>query len=322
MEMKQLTEFECNIISETRRETFKKNKDNISRTEAYFSYYKRHPEIEWSFLASMVSRNGGYNMCDLQGEYFLQLLKPSIRERLFLTYERANWLIFNDVYPQLMIYDYSTKLERPMFHLLHYFNISSFIQREWENFWRDKNRKRLMTSLIINEQNVIQKPVIEHHVYRKKVFHSVLFQIEDMFHFSCVLFPTMSGYIYGASVNGFRNLSKRIDLGKRLANILFQPHLFPAFYEYANKQVHTGSRYDYERYFTRKMYRKTPYLRAAFPIINHHIHIQEDWSLNRRIQKTWLDEKVQHIHTIHLNEWYEKKQNQIMAAVAFRNLLR
>ncbi|HYK72281.1 MAG TPA: DUF2515 family protein, partial [Pseudoneobacillus sp.] len=260
--MLKYTTIEQKIVQEIKKRTSKQNKDNISRTDAYFRYFKKHPDIKWSFLASMVSRNGGYNMCDLEGEYFSKILEPTFRTQLFLTYERANWLIFHDVYPQLLIYDYSTKLNRPLFHLLKFFQVSNFILREWNLYWKNQDQQRLMNSLIINEQNVIQKPVIEHHIYKKKVFHSVAFQLEDWFHFSSVLFPTRNGEVYGASVNGFRKLGKRIDLGKRLADILFQSKLFPMFYEFAEKQVHTGSRYDYEQYFVTKTYRKTPYLRT------------------------------------------------------------
>lgn len=310
------------IVKKIKYLTEKNNKDNITRTDSYFTYFKAHPEIRWSFLASMVSRNGGYNMCDLQGEYFTQLLEANIRKRLFLTYERANWLIFQDVYPQLLVYDYSTKIKRPLFHLLKYFYVSNFIKNEWEIFWGKGDETRLMNALIINEQNVIQKPIIEHPVYKKKVFQSALFKFEDWFHFSCVLFPTCSGELYGASVNGFRKLEKRIDLGKRLADILFHSRLFPYFFEFARKQTHTGSRFDYEKYFRRKVGKKTPYLRAAFPIITHHIHEKKDWSKERRVSNSWLHGKVKHRHPTHITDWYETKQNQLNAIVALKTLLK
>jgi hypothetical protein len=322
MTMRQKMIDEMTIVKEIVKITNKKNKDNISRTDAYFYYYLNHPDISWSFLASMVSRNGGYNMCDLQGEYFSQLLDFSFRKRLFLTYERANWLIFHDVFPQLLLYEYSTKLDRPLFHLLKFFRVSNFMKREWEFFWTERNEKRLTHALIINEQNVIQEPIIEHHLYKKKVFQSFLFRLEDWFHLSCVLFPTCRGDVFGASVNGFRKLEKRIDLGKRLADILFDPRLFPHFFEFAKSQVHTGSRNDYERYFFRKIGGKTPSLRASFPIVDHHIHEKEDWSTNRNIPKSWLDGKVHHKHPIYLSDWYEKKQNEMKTLVVLKDIVR
>jgi hypothetical protein len=322
MKMSQEKFNEITIVNTIQILTNKKNIDNVSRTDAYFNFYLSHPEIKWSFLASMVSRNGGYNMCDLQGEYFSQLLDFSIRKRLFLTYERANWLIFHDVFPQLLLYDYSTKMNRPLFHLLKFFRVSNFMEKEWETFWNERNELRLIHALIINEQNVIQKPIIEHHIYKKKVFQSLLFRLEDWFHLSCVLFPTCGGELYGASVNGFRKLEKRIDLGKRLANILFDSRLFPHFLEFAKRQTHTGSRNDYERFFLRKIGGETPSLRATYPIVEHHIHEKIDWSKNHRVPKSWLHERVRHKHPIYLSDWYEMKQNEIKALVAINNIFK
>ncbi len=45
---------------------------------------------------------------------------------------------------------------------------------------RKADKNRLTTALIINEQNVIQTPVIEHPVYRKKVFHSLIFSLSRL----------------------------------------------------------------------------------------------------------------------------------------------
>jgi hypothetical protein len=311
--MHHLSEEEKKSMSQILIETNKNNIDNISRTTAYFTYFKKNPDITWAFLASMVSRNGGWNMCDLEGSIFPHLLEMKTRKQLFLTYERANWLIFQDVFPQLLIYQYSMEKKRPMFHLLPHFHVSSFIQKEWIRYWKTRDRNRLMTALIINEQNVIQTPVIEHPVYRSKVFHSMIFSFQDWLHFSCVLFPTCGGELYGASVNGFRSLSKRINLGKRLANILFQPRLFPYFYEFAESTPHTGSRFDYEQYFI-KLYptkRDSPFLRTTFPVIEHHIHLYEDWSIKRVVSPLWLHFPAHHRHPIHLTDWYIVKKEQL-----------
>ncbi|MDR6998510.1 DUF2515 domain-containing protein [Neobacillus niacini] len=319
--MNHFTIQEQEIIRQIITETEKKNIDNISRTNAYLRYFKKKPDIIWSFLAHMVSRNGGWNMCDLEGTIFPHLLEPKIRKQLFLTYERANWLIFHDVFPQLLLYQYSTKLERPMFHLLPYFNVSSFIQKEWVRYWNEGDKHRMTTALIINEQNVIQQPIIEHPVYKKKVFRSMIFAFQDWLHFSCVLFPTSGGEVYGASVYGFRSVSKRIQLGKRLANILFDSRLFPYFFEFANRTPHTGSRYDYEQYFKTKIVRKTPILRAAFPVIEHHRHTYEDWSKHQFVSPIWLHGPVSHKHPIHLTDWYFKKLSQLELMLALKNTL-
>jgi len=319
--MNHLTIQEQTIIRQILSETKNKNIDNISRTDAYFTFFKKNPDIIWSFLASMVSRNGGWNMCDLEGSIFPQLIDASMRKQLFLTYERANWLIFQDVFPQLLLYHYSTKINRSMFHLLPYFNVSAFIQKEWNQYWEVNDRSRLTTALIINEQNVIQTPVIEHPVFKKKVFHSMIFSFQDWLHFSCVLFPTCGGEVYGASVNGFRSLSKRINLGKRLASILFHPRLLPYFLEFAEKTPHTGSRYDYEQYFKIKTDRKTPLLRTSFPVIIHHQHTYEDWSKHRRVSPAWLYFPPHHHHPIHLTDWYITKSNQLQLLLSLQKVL-
>ncbi|WP_042457753.1 DUF2515 domain-containing protein [Neobacillus dielmonensis] len=319
--MNHLTLHEQNIVSQIQAETSKKNIDNISRTNAYFSFFKRYPEIIWSFLASMVSRNGGWNMCDLEGSIFPQLLAPEVRKRLFMTYERANWLIFHDAYPQLMLYQYSTKLNRPLFHLLPLFHVSRFMQKEWERYWQTKDNGRLTTALIINEQNVIQDPVIEHPVYKKKVFHSFIFNFQDWFHFSCVLFPTCGGEVYGASVSGFKSLSKRIELGKRLVRILFHPRLFPHFFEFAEKTPHTGSRFDYEQYFKTRSAGRTPILRKTFPIVEHQQHVYIDWSKERFVSPLWLHAPARFKHPIQLTDWYYEKSNQLQLLVSLKNLM-
>ena len=122
------------------------NKDNISRTQAYFSFYQKYPEIKWSFLASMVSRNAGWNMCDLEGSILSKSLSPEYRKRLFLTYETANAIIFRDVFPQLLLYHYSTELQTFLFHLLPEFFTSKFMQQEWTEFWYRRDEERLMTA--------------------------------------------------------------------------------------------------------------------------------------------------------------------------------
>jgi len=321
MNMNHLTIQERTIIRQIAAETNKKNVDNISRTEAYFSFFKKNPDIIWSFLASMVSRNGGWNMCDLQGSIFPQLLSDMTRKQLFLTYERANWLIFHDIFPQLLVYQYSTKLNQQMFHLLPHFHVSTFIQKEWVRYWKENDKDRLTTSLIINEQNVIQTPIIDHPVYKKKVFQSKIFSFQDWLHFSCVLFPTCGGEVYGASANGFKSLSKRINLGKRLASILFHPRLFPYFYEFAEKTPHTGSRNDYEQYFRTKTGQKTPILRASFPVIKHNQHVYEDWSKHRRVSPVWLHLPAKHRQPIHITDWYFAKSNQLQLMLALQRTL-
>src|SRR5690625_990593 len=142
------------------KQTKKHNTDNISRTHAYLQYYLQYPEIEWALVASMVSRNAGWNMTDLYLSPFQQLFSKKELSKLFMTYERANWLIFSDAYPQLLIYSQSKLTKKPLFHLLKKFRVSLFMIEEWHHFWNYQDKERLVRSLIINEQNVIHSPVV------------------------------------------------------------------------------------------------------------------------------------------------------------------
>ncbi|WP_245959426.1 DUF2515 family protein [Neobacillus piezotolerans] len=306
------------LIEKIKQETQKWNIDNVTRTNAYFRVFKQHPELEWAFLASMVSRNGGWNMCDLEGAIFPHLLKQGARKQLFLTFERANWLIFHDAFPQLLLYHYSTKFKRPLFHLLKFFRISSFMQKEWPLYWEKQDGRRLTIALIINEQNVIQQPIIDHPLYKQKVFFSPEFFLQDWMHFSSVLFPTCGGELYGASVSGFRKVANRIELGKRLVGILFHPRLFPYFLEFAERTAHTGSRHDFEQYFKQKVPRHTPFLRATFPIIEHNRHTYSDWSKGRLFNNPRLFLPAKEKGTIHLTDWYITKRNQLYLMVALK----
>jgi len=318
-----LTANERILIQTIRNETKTYNLDNISRTDAYFRYYRQHQEIHWAFLASMVSRNAGWNMCDLEGLWFPLLLEKGVRDKLFYTYEIANWLIFQDAFPQLLLYHYSTKGKKAMFHLLKYFHVSAFMEREWNYFWNHRNHKRLLISLIVNEQHVIHKPVICHPYFQKNVFRTFIYFFQDFLHFSSILLPTCSGNVYGASVNGFKNVHKRIDLGKRIASILFNEQLFPSFYQFASKTIHTGSRYDYECYFMKQKKRDTPFLRTVFPIIEpeaHQLWEYEDWSSGKKIRKSWYDQPI-HRHPILLNEWFFQKQRQIQRLAIVKHVM-
>lgn len=319
--LQQVSRDECQLINWIKRETEKHNADNISRTDAYFDFYLSHPEISWAFLASMVSRNAGWNMCDLEGVHLPKLIKKKFRNKLFLTYERANWLIFHDAFPQLLLYHYSTKIKQPMFHLLKYFHVSSFMECEWGYFWKEKNGDRLMNSLIINEQNVIQTPVLNHPDYKVKVFYSPLFLVQDWFHFSAVIFPTCNGKLFGASVHGFKSVTNRIELGKKLASILFHKELYLGFMEFSLSTVHTGSRYDYERYSYYRVKRSTPFLRCTYPIIHHQIHERCDWSKKTSIKEQWRQISKHKYSSIEVTDWYKNKQRQLKKAIYISNKL-
>lgn len=312
---------EKKLFRHIQMEVYQHNLDNISRTNAYLTFFQQHSEIKWSFLAHMVSRNAGWNIGDLEGKWFPHVIGQEKRQQLFQTYERANWLIFQDAFPQLLLYHYSTRKRRKMFHLLRYFHVSQFMVQEWQHFWERGDKDRLLIALVINEQNVIQKPVLQKPFYRKRIFHSYLFAFQDWLHYSCVLFPTLKGELYGASVNGFTSVDKRIELGKRLADTLFESDLFPHFYEFACKTEHTGSRFDYEQYIDPMSIRTTPKLRTQFPIINHHIGKQEDWSRKKKIKKQWLEKNARPEKPYPLTTWFKKKQRKLHRGIGITKLL-
>lgn len=314
------TKEENNIIALIKNTTARKNYDNISRTKSYQEYYKRNPEIKWSFLASMVSRNAGYCMTDLKGTWFQKVLNKKMIKALFLTYEDANWLIFSDAYPQLMLYEISKTLQRPMFHLLKEFHVSSFMIKEWSFFWNTKKEERLMTSLIINEQNLIQKPIIEKSIFKKKVFHSPLFLFQDLFHFSTVVFPTIEGRLFGFSVHNFRSLDSRIKLGRNLSWLLFHPDYYSRFFAFSERNVHTGSRYDYEKYSDSDCKRISPFLRTAFPVISHQLDVKErNWFHGQPVKK-WYKPLAKPKKT-NFTYWLRQKQNEMHAFALLKEYL-
>ncbi len=87
----------------------------MTRTRAYYQFYKRYPEIHWALLGHMVSRNGGWNMTDLKGDLYTKLLSEKDQFTFFSFLERGNWLIFQDVYPQFLLYEQSVKKSKNLF---------------------------------------------------------------------------------------------------------------------------------------------------------------------------------------------------------------
>lgn len=288
----------------------KENYDNISRTNVYANYFDRNREIMWSLLASLVSRNAGWSMTDLQGKWFRKALSNEQRWMLFMLYEKANWTIFFDAFPQLLIYEYSKYHNKPYFDLLEHFSISKFMINEWFYFWEKRDQDRLLTALIINEQNVIQRPIIEHKQFEKEVFRSTPYFVQELLHFNTVIFPTLNGQLFGYSVTDFQNVTKRIELGKKLSWLLFYSCHFDEFYLFSKSVTHTGSRFDYEKFFPEKRRRETPFLRTIYPMVSHYIdERKEDWFQGQKINKWFLNIRTQKQYEI--TDWYKKKQKQL-----------
>ncbi|WLR43329.1 DUF2515 family protein [Bacillus carboniphilus] len=119
-----ITTYEKKLLINIKKKTLQKNKDNLSRTSAYFDFYNNHKEIHWSFLAHLVSRNGGYAMCDLKTKWIENILTNRQQEHFFSFLEAANSWIFQDAYPQLLLYEESKRIKRPLFFLLNQLSCS------------------------------------------------------------------------------------------------------------------------------------------------------------------------------------------------------
>ncbi|GIP31163.1 DUF2515 family protein [Paenibacillus sp. J2TS4] len=158
---------EAALVRELLEQTSHLNHNNVTRTTAYGEFYDKHPDVHWALLAHMVSRNGGWNMTDLRGDLLPRLLDASHIEAVFEMMERANALIFQDAYPQLLLYEQSLRWNRPLFHLLPMLHVSRFMRPVWELFWDGGSSSLLTIALIINEQNYIQGRVAEHPAYQK-----------------------------------------------------------------------------------------------------------------------------------------------------------
>lgn len=180
-------------------------------------------------------------------------------------------------------------------------------------FFGKKDINRLMTALIINEQNKIQKPVIENAYFKKHVFHTALFKLQEMLHISAVIFPTVEGRMYGFSVYQFETLQKRIELGQKLAELLFHPNYKSLFHRFALQTIHTGSRADYEYYVREARKSCTPALREVYPVVAHKEISMRDWFCrDKEINELFLLEEYK--GEVDITEWYKRKREQIYVA--------
>jgi Protein of unknown function (DUF2515) len=241
-----LTKEEKSLVERIRRETRALNENNVKRTKAYFDFYQNNPKIHWAFLGHMVSRNGGWNMTDLKGDHLTRLLSRSERNAFFSFLERGNWLIFQDAYPQFLLYRESLKRNRALFYLFPHLNISTFMETIWYEFWRTTDPYLLTVGMIINEQSYLENRVIQNPVYQKKVLNTLEFKLQDILSINHILFPYRKNSLVGLTLHQFGSLHERILLGKRLYTLLFQKQeLLNQVVEWAKSQPHTGSRKDY-----------------------------------------------------------------------------
>nr|WP_309099505.1 DUF2515 domain-containing protein [Fredinandcohnia onubensis] len=225
------------------------NLNNITRTKAYLDFYHDHPEIHWAFLGHMVSRNGGWNMTDLKGGQLSRLLTQKEAESYFSFLERGNWLIFQDAFPQFLLYEASKRYQRNLFYLLPHFHVSMFMETMWNYFWVKQDTYLLTMALIINEQSYLEKRIISNTTYKKEVLDTLEFKLQDLFDLNHILFPFEEKgkiHLIGQTLHQFKSVRERILLGKRLYSILFSDKKTLKQVEmWANKVPHTGSRKDY-----------------------------------------------------------------------------
>jgi hypothetical protein len=258
------------LLTQIRNKTHKDNRNNVTRTQAYWELYKTHPELHWALLAHMVSRNGGWSMTDLKGDLLPRLLTGVQLEQLFGFLERANGLIFQDAYPQLLLYQESKRRNQSLMHLLPHLQISAFMQPVWQQFWEQRDSTLLTICLIVNEQNYIERRIIQNPKYRHSVLDTFIFKTQSMLQLNQVMFPYGSNIgsnvasnndsknlfslqskapisrLAGLILEDFGDLSERIEFGKKLYAILFGlPAVHEGVITFARTTTHTGSRSDY-----------------------------------------------------------------------------
>jgi hypothetical protein len=262
-----LTPREKELVQRIRRQAAADNRNNVTRTKAYWEIYRRNPELHWAFLAHMVSRNGGWNMTDLQGEWIPKLLTPTQAENTFEFLESCNSFIFHDAYPQLLLYEESKKINASLFRLLPHLHVSSFMEPIWDLFWKDRDSVLLTVAMIINEQNYIQGRVVENEYFKKHVLQKAFFRAQSLFQLNHVIFPYIADNerfspnprLAGLVVEDFAELDERIEVGKKLYAMLFGlPDVLKGAERFAEQQPHSGSRADYWPHLFAKIKKSPP----------------------------------------------------------------
>ena len=188
-----LSENDKQCIHLIRERTRQLNQNNVTRTQAYFQFYLKHPEIHWALLGHMVSRNVGWNMTDLKGELLTKLLPERDQKAFFSFLEQGSWLIFQDVYPQFWVYDLSVRGSKEMFHLLPFFYTSTFMETMWRYFWRSGDSYSLAIAMVINEQSYLEKRLIQNHHFKKNVTGTLSFKMYEFLQLNNILFPYLQG---------------------------------------------------------------------------------------------------------------------------------
>jgi Protein of unknown function (DUF2515) len=149
-------------------------------------------------------------------------------------------------------------------------------------------------ALIINEQQYIQKRVMENKFFQTHVLSTLPFIAEQWLGFNDVLIPYQAGphiRLAGTTVRDFADVHHRIHIGKSLYSVLFfQNRLAKRAYQFASQHAHTGSRADFwpqlfsaEKADPFRIY--SPRLEAVWPNISHPFSDRRDWFTDKTIIK-------------------------------------
>ncbi|MEK3884395.1 DUF2515 domain-containing protein [Paenibacillus sp. PL2-23] len=302
------------LIERIRKDTAEANRNNVTRTEAYRNVYFHSPELHWALLAHLVSRNGGWNMTDLQGEWLPRLLADHQRRDVFLFLERANSLIFADAYPQLLLYQWSRSLGRSLFHLLPAFGVSRFMTPVWKQFWRERDSALLTTSLIVNEQHFIEGRVVQSPYFDQRVLHTLFFGLQSLLQLNGVFFPYGSEdkehggcgelRLAGLILESFRDLEERIEFGKRLYAMLFGvPAVFEGARSFAAAVKHTGSRSDYAPHLFEGVRRGAPKRVYEEKLLGGRLKPGADRIYSPLLPSAWKDHPMDPVEP---GDWFQK----------------
>lgn len=252
MTIEPMTLHKQDLIAHIRHQTALANRNNVTRTQAYLEFYLEHKEIHWALLAHLVSRNGGWNMTDLKGEWLPLLMDEHAIQPFFWFLERSNWLIFQDAYPQLLLYKEMKRTGADLTSLLGPLCVSIFMHSYWKEFLTNQDSSRLTRALIVNEQQYIEQRVVQKPFTLNRIFSTFAFFAQSVLSLSQVLFPYKAHptdrriSLTGLNVEHFPEVTERIMLGKTLYKLLFDdPSRLEKIVAFATRIPHTGSRADY-----------------------------------------------------------------------------
>jgi hypothetical protein len=119
----------------------------------------------------------------------------------------------------------------------------------WNHFWIYRDTFILAIALVINEQSYLETRVLDNKAFKKEVFNTVEFKLQDYLSLNHILFPYVKNEkieLLGQTLHDFESIHERILLGKRLYAILFRDKIrLKEVEKWAKTTPHTGSRKDY-----------------------------------------------------------------------------